>query len=53
MALGSSTELLNLFITALDLRLLSQSQFDDFDAKLLEVRKMLASLMKTLKRTSQ
>ncbi len=48
---GSTTELLHHLITALDLGFLTQGQFDALDKKLLEVRKMLASLMKRIRET--
>jgi four helix bundle protein len=50
-AFGSSTELLHHLITAMDLGFLTQDQFGTLDAKLLEVRKMLASLMKRIRDT--
>jgi four helix bundle protein len=49
MAFGSATELLHHLVTALDLGFLTQSQFEQLDQKLLEVRKMLSSLMKKLR----
>ena len=48
-AFGSTTELLHHLITALDLGFLSQEQFQAVDQQLLEVRKMLASLMKKIR----
>ena len=50
-AFGSTTELLHHLITALDLGLLTQDQFEALDEKLLEARKMLASLMKRIRET--
>ena len=49
MSFASSTELLHHLITSLDLEYLDRARFDDLDAKLLEIRKMLTSLMKRLK----
>ena len=46
---GSSTELLHHLITSLDLGFLNQQQFEALDQTLLEVRKMLASLMKKIR----
>lgn len=48
-AFGSTTELLHHLVTALDLGFLTREQFADLDAKLLGVRKMLASLMKRIR----
>lgn len=49
MSFSSATELLHHLITSLDLGFLTQAQFDELDTKLLEIRKMLASLMKKLR----
>src|SRR5687768_8417280 len=48
-AFGSSTELLHHLITSFDLGFLTSDQFETLDQKLLEVRKMLANLMKKLR----
>jgi|SRR5687767_2128143 len=50
-AFGSTTELLHHLITSLDLGFLNQEQFQMLDGRLLEVRKMLASLMKRIRET--
>ena len=49
MSFSSATELLHHLITSLDLQYLSQDRFDELDGKLLEIRKMVTSLMKRLK----
>jgi four helix bundle protein len=49
MSFASATELLHHLITALDLGFLTQEQFHVLDQKLLEIRKMLTSLMKRLR----
>ena len=49
MSFSSATELLHHMITSLDLGFLDEAQFSALDSKLLEIRKMLTSLMKRLK----
>ena len=44
-AFGSAVELLHHIMTALDLELITQKQFDDLEAKLDPIRRMLAKLM--------
>ena len=46
---ASATELLHHLITSLDLGYISQSQFNELDSRLEEIRKMLARLMKKLR----
>ena|SRR5687767_9140796 len=49
MSFSSSTELLHHLITSSDLSYIDESDYNRLDSKLEEIRKMLASLMKTLR----
>ena len=49
MSFSSATELLHHLITSSDLGFLPAAQFELLDAKLLEIRKMLTSLMKRMR----
>jgi four helix bundle protein len=49
MAFASTTELLHHLITAKDLGFLDEESFARLDQRLLEIRKMLASLMRKLR----
>lgn len=48
---GSAFELQTLVILSLDLEILTQEEFEDFDAKLNEIQKMIFGLKQSLKKS--